>query len=703
MAYSSDFSTSNQYIKYNIEMIQNSQDVAGNYSNVTVRVWFWRTNGYESYGTGTVYVNINGGAYSASVTTAQKITSTKIMLFEKTLNIAHNGDGTGRVDAYAYISHSVVTSSNQGWGFGLTTIPRASTPTLSSTNFNMGSAITIYTNKLASFTHTVVVTFGGYQANIAFDVVDSVSWTPDTALMAPQIPNATAGIGSITLHTYSGTTLIGSKSVGFTANLPTSVVPTFTSVTHAEATTTPDIKTIVGSYVQNMSALTMTINGASGVYGSSITNYKFNIDGVDYNGSGNVQTSNAIKSSGTVVLTATITDSRGRTAVKTANVTVLAYEPPKVTTFSLDRANSDGTLNAMGTSVKVTRNVTFTTLNSKNTLTIVVKSKARGVSTWTTNNTSTAYTTTPQNGSLVVGTFTATTSYDFMVEFKDKFNTTITLGVVSTGQVTMSWGKTGIGIGKVWEAGALDIAGDINVAGHVNLGTYQMKGRLGSERIPASADLNTYTTEGLYYCPLNSDVTTITNRPPTGMAFSLLVERTAGTKQTLTTYMTTGWTTWVRNNYTTSWGPWVRVQGEDPLLFAGSGGGQNLTPSTWARADFATGPFNTGGQVVNSGSMFNDSTNLFLVPEEGWYNLTYSVYINQSVNTGYYCELWGNPSDPVYVLSAFCPANGWNYLYGSNIAYLYPNRSYEFVIKQTDGSYTRTVGEHKMSVTRLMN
>lgn len=467
MALSGEFGTSNQYIKYYFEMIENWTDTASNISNITVRVWFKRTNGYESYGTGTVYCTIAGGAYSASVSTSQKITGTPICLFEKNLNVGHNGDGTGNVDISGYISHSVVTSSSNSWGFGLTTIPRASQPTMSSTDITMGSAVTIYMNKLASFTHTVTVVFGGYTANIGFDIVDSMVWTPDIASMAPQIPSATAGIGSVVVSTYSGATLIGQKSVGFTATIPASVVPTFTSVTHTEATTSPDVKTIAGAYVQNISTLAMVINGASGVNGSTISSYKFNIDGVDYTG-GATATSNPLKAGGTLTLTATITDSRGRTAVKTASVVVLAYEPPKLTAFSLERANSDGTLNAMGTSIKVTRNVIFTTLNAKNTLTITVKSKARGVSTWTTSNTSVVYTTTPQNGSVVVSTFSATTSYDFMVEFKDKFNTTISLGVVSTGAVTMSWGKTGIGIGKVWESGALDIAGDINVAGEIN-------------------------------------------------------------------------------------------------------------------------------------------------------------------------------------------------------------------------------------------
>jgi len=62
------------YIVYWIEMIQNSQSISGNYSNVTVRVWCKRTNtGYTTYETAPVIVLIAGTAYSAGITNSQTI------------------------------------------------------------------------------------------------------------------------------------------------------------------------------------------------------------------------------------------------------------------------------------------------------------------------------------------------------------------------------------------------------------------------------------------------------------------------------------------------------------------------------------------------------------------------------------------------------------------------------------------------------
>lgn len=76
MAASNWFSTTNSYIKYRIELNVNSQDQANNFSNVTVKVFIYRTNtGYETYGSGTCYCTIDGTQYSKSISSSQKITN----------------------------------------------------------------------------------------------------------------------------------------------------------------------------------------------------------------------------------------------------------------------------------------------------------------------------------------------------------------------------------------------------------------------------------------------------------------------------------------------------------------------------------------------------------------------------------------------------------------------------------------------------
>lgn len=77
--------------------------------------------------------------------------------------------------------------------------------------------------------------------------------------------------------------------------------------------------------------------------------------------------------------------------------------------------------------------------------------------------------------------------------------------------------------------------------------------------IPRNANLNDYIEPGMYYCPQNAIVETL-SFSPTPNAFSLLVEQHAGVHQKLVEYVSNGFKIFVRNHYSTSsWGPWRKV------------------------------------------------------------------------------------------------------------------------------------------------
>lgn len=79
--------------------------------------------------------------------------------------------------------------------------------------------------------------------------------------------------------------------------------------------------------------------------------------------------------------------------------------------------------------------------------------------------------------------------------------------------------------------------------------------------IPSGANIDDYTSAGMYYCPSDATVATLLNCPTNGNAFSLLVEQHAGTKQTITRYSSNDISTWVRNKYGSTWGSWRLVWG----------------------------------------------------------------------------------------------------------------------------------------------
>jgi hypothetical protein len=154
---------------------------SGNTTNVTVSVNFYRTNsGYETYGTGSVYCKINGTTYSQSVSSSQKITNSGITLFSKTLDIAHNSDGSKTLTCSAWISQDTpLSSSEQSYSQSLSTIPRAST--FSGGSGNIGETTKITINRASSlFTHDLYYQFG----------------SEDWVLIALNVETSSAGTGN---------------------------------------------------------------------------------------------------------------------------------------------------------------------------------------------------------------------------------------------------------------------------------------------------------------------------------------------------------------------------------------------------------------------------------------------------------------------------------------------------------------------------
>ena len=389
-----------------------------------------------------------------------------------------------------------------------TTIP-ASSVSLSAGTIEYGNSVTINISRVHSkLTHTIRYNWNGHAGTIATGVGTSHAWTVPTSFMN-YIPNSTSTTGTIYVDTYNGTALAGTKSVSLTTTVPSSVVPDFSSISHSEANSA--VATLglgSGVYAQNLSKISISIVGATGAYGSTIKSYKITYDGANYNAQS--ATTNTITNSGTRTISATVTDSRGRTKTKTVNVTVLAYSSPTITSFTVKRCNSDGTDNDMGTYIKVTYGGSFSTLNSKNTATLYIETKPKTSSTWTTKESFSVGSS--FNGTKVYSGYDITSSYDVRLRLVDKFYSITSTKEVSTGIVTMSWGKQGVGIGKVWERGALDVAGDVYIDGLLDAKLLNAKrDSLRHAGFYATIDFNQLQAGDFGLSPGNS-----TNGPKTG-------------------------------------------------------------------------------------------------------------------------------------------------------------------------------------------
>ena len=263
--------------------------------------------------------------------------------------VPHNADGTWNNNLCGWWRYNVPLggqnhSPNIGWtafgGLGDTipTIPRATTPTLSAGTVAMGSAVTINLPRASSsFTHNVTYRFGNATGTINSNAGTSCRWTPPVSL-AQQIKTSTSGVGTITVQTKNGSTVIGTKTINITLTVPASVVPTISAHTAVEATA--NLATKFGTLVQSKSTLKVSTT-AAGAQGSTITAYKTEVEGRSY--TGNPCTTAALSKAGTVAVKTTVTDSRGRTASHTVNVTVIAYSPPGIATSAVARTSDKAT------------------------------------------------------------------------------------------------------------------------------------------------------------------------------------------------------------------------------------------------------------------------------------------------------------------------------------------------------------------------
>ena len=463
-ATSGNFPTDNTYIVYWIEIIQNSQNIANNTTNVTVRVWCKRTNtGYTTTGNGTCYCTINGTQYSASITSSQSITSTPRELFTKTMDIAHNSDGTKTLSTSARITHSRFSSTGTGsYSQVLTSIPRVSTFSLNTSTVTLGStALTVTINKSSSsFTHKVYYKFGNINVLKYDGPGTSTSFTPSISDCS-QIPNAVSGTGQIVVETYNGSTKLGQNSANITLKVPDSVKPSFNSLV-AELVAN-GINTSYG-YVQNKSQCKLSISGSVGSYGSSITNYY--ISGGGFTGNSATATTGVLTQSGSITFSAYVTDSRGRRSdTKTVTISVKEYANPKILEFTAQRCLANGQLDEDGTYAKVYTNYSYSKLSGSNSITTSMMYRKTGDSTFVKCAEKPA-----QGGAIIIGdgNLDTTFAYEVRFELKDNFTTIGQSVTVATSFVTLDFrkGGKGIAIGKASEKdGLFDINMDVDIKG----------------------------------------------------------------------------------------------------------------------------------------------------------------------------------------------------------------------------------------------
>ena len=434
-----------------------SQSVANNTSSVTAKVQLVSTGSsytINSSASKSGSLTINGTKYTFSFTASLSGNQTKT-LFTKTVTVAHSADGA-KTCAFSATCGIDVTLSGTFYGDitasgngTFDTIARASSISgvTSSVSVNGTNEVTVnITRAASSFTHTVVFSFGSYSKTTT-GVGTSTSYAiPQSWLNA--IPNATSGTATVTVTTYSGSTKIGSAvSKNFTLTVPSTVVPSVSSVSLSEAVSGLAAK--FGGYVQNKSKIAVSVEG-SGALSSTIKAYKVTIQGTNYAKAS--FTSNVLTQSGASTVTITVTDSRGRSASTTRSITVLAYAAPKITSFQGFRCLANGTENYEGTYLNAAVNFTISSVGEKNTASYSLEYRAKDATAWTVLTSGSVY---ALNKSIVSasGFMSVDNSYDIRLVVKDYFATVQSTAEIPTAFTLLDFNASGKGIafGKVSE------------------------------------------------------------------------------------------------------------------------------------------------------------------------------------------------------------------------------------------------------------
>ena len=551
------FSNSSGSLYLNVYVEQGSQSITANTSSVNWRVTVSRTGVYYTHnkqGDSTLSLNLDGQNvhYSYPI---WETSGEEYMLASGSSTISHNADGTKTLSISCTFNpnnglHGTITVSAS---LILTTIPRSSSVSVSPGV--IGSSVTININRSNSnFKHTVRYAWAGKSGTIATNVDTSTSWTIPLDF-ANDIPNSASGTGTIFVDTYSGSTKIGTQSTTFTASVPANVKPTFSGVTLSDLNgAAQNLIPNGNTFIQVISNIKVAFNGAVGSYGSSITGYYAEIIGKNQSTSSNGGSLGIMNYHGTVKIRASVSDSRGRWSdTREVSVTVLEYFAPALS-FSIARTGSTSS------TLTVARNAKIASLtvsgSQKNSMRLTFKVARLGTTNFQVDTgPATGYWTSisslVNSQANLAGNYLSNQSWVVIGTLEDKFTQTEFMVNVATESVVLSYDRSGVGVNKIRERGALDVKGAIYVDDKP-IQQYQLTNNSGNS-IVTSDNLDNVLKNGMYYSH------GAPNRPRNQNGW-LLVQVYADAQYAVQTYWTaTTETMLVRYRMANRWSDWKEV------------------------------------------------------------------------------------------------------------------------------------------------
>lgn len=560
------YSNSSGSLFLNVYIDQGAQNIAANTSTVNWEMTVSRSSYYHTYnnnGSSTLSLSLDGRNVHSSNPTWE-VWDGEVTLARGSSTITHNADGSKTLPLSCTFNpnngyhESITVTAN----ISLTTIPRASSVSVNAGT--IGSPITINISRhSSSFKHTVRYVWGNKSGTIASNVDTSTTWMIPLDF-ANEIPNSTSGTGTIYVDTYSAGTKTGTQSTILTASIPTNMKPTLSNVTLTDANGVARGLLSGNNFLQIVSDIQVDFNGASGVYGSTITGYRAEIVNKNHVVTENGGRLGMMNFNGSVTIRASVVDSRGRQSdARDITINVIEYFAPSLS-FTAVRTRESPNI------IQIIRNAKIAPLmlfgKQRNNMTLTFRVAPLNTNNFSVDNGSasgvfTTIHTLTNSAANLAGNYPATKSFTVIGRLEDKFTSVEFSATVATESVVMSYDKYGrVGVGKVAELGkpgSLDVLGDI-YSNSKPIQQHQLTRNNGIS-ILTKESLDNILKNGMYYSHSAPD------RPRNQNGW-LLVQVYDDAQYVVQTYWTAEKETMlVRYRIANKWGEWKEVTTRDDI------------------------------------------------------------------------------------------------------------------------------------------
>lgn len=451
------------------------QNQSNNYSDVTATLYINRKHSMYSTGTGSITLSktTKSGSYDISTSSGGLY---KVCTITKRIN--HNQDGTASITLGGSVDFrgtdlsgtvlNVVTIANQT--IQLDQIKRLAKVSIS--NFALATGITVPVTKYSTGSVDVVVyaqntfikSYGGvgnsFDLNFSEDELKKIyAISPNTA--SPKIKL------EVYTHDKNGND-VGYISFETNATMPSDIKPYIGEITVTDSNSKNKHPNTLMQYI---STWKLHVSDYGPGEGSKDDGLKWSLTSGGrefYDAWKNDTITPAFKNEfGDIKVTATAYDTRGRSTSTSIVVYLDHYRAPSISSGSAVRTDNTGKISRDGVYAKVDVSLRGTTISGENPLTVKVKKRASGDSSWT----STLYTETIQslywdainNFSKVLSDFSISTDYEIGVELSDNYSSALWIGTIPSSNIPLAFSSSGVGIGgfpNKSEEAALQVYGD---------------------------------------------------------------------------------------------------------------------------------------------------------------------------------------------------------------------------------------------------